>query len=322
MKGKIDILTSGYVSMDRVIKISSPARVGFTAIITNKDNASINFGGCSVNIAYAGSKLGLSTAPLIRVGGDYEDTGFKAFLEKSGVALGGVTQLQEEKTSCCYLIENPDGDHVTLFYPGAMDGKYSSPPPDSLFIQSRLGVMTVGAKADNEVFFEKCRQHDLPMVFGMKSDAEAFPPDFLKAVLAYSRIIFMNEAEERAISEEFGLHSITTLLSSDKTEIVVITCGTAGSRFYRKQDGEILSGRIPACKPDEVIDTSGSGDAYISGFLFAFIQGYSVAECCMAGSVLASFVIEKEGCTTNIPNPEQFMQRLAPFREKILANKE
>ena len=167
MKKKIDLLTSGYVSMDRIIKISSPARVGFTAIITNQDNASINFGGCSVNIAYAGSKLGLCTAPLIRVGGDYEQTGFKDFLEKSGVSLDGVSQLPAETTSCCYLIENPDGEHITLFYPGAMDEKYCSPPPDSLFAQSRFGVMTVGAKPDNEAFFEKCRQHDLPMVFGM-----------------------------------------------------------------------------------------------------------------------------------------------------------
>ena len=50
---KTDVLTSGYVSMDHIIKIDTPARVGFTSLVTNKSNAQIFYGGCSVNIAYA-----------------------------------------------------------------------------------------------------------------------------------------------------------------------------------------------------------------------------------------------------------------------------
>ena len=38
---KYDVLTSGYVSMDHIIKIAEPARVGFTSIVTNADNTKI-----------------------------------------------------------------------------------------------------------------------------------------------------------------------------------------------------------------------------------------------------------------------------------------
>lgn len=50
---KVDVLTSGYVSMDHIIKIATPAKVGFTSLVTNKSNSKIFYGGCSVNIAYA-----------------------------------------------------------------------------------------------------------------------------------------------------------------------------------------------------------------------------------------------------------------------------
>lgn len=50
---KTDVLTSGYVSMDHIIKIDTPAKVGFTSLVTNQSNAQIFYGGCSVNIAYA-----------------------------------------------------------------------------------------------------------------------------------------------------------------------------------------------------------------------------------------------------------------------------
>ena len=67
---QIDVLTSGYVSMDHIIKIASPAKVGFTSLVTNKSNARIFYGGCSVNIAYALSRLGMVSLPVLRVGGD------------------------------------------------------------------------------------------------------------------------------------------------------------------------------------------------------------------------------------------------------------
>ena len=55
---KTDVLTSGYVSMDHIIKIDTPAKVGFTSLVTNQSNAQIFYGGCSVqtgNVCEAGA---------------------------------------------------------------------------------------------------------------------------------------------------------------------------------------------------------------------------------------------------------------------------
>ena len=66
---KVDVLTSGYVSMDHIIKIATPAKVGFTSLVTNKSNSKIFYGGCSVNIAYALCRLGMKAMPVLKVSG-------------------------------------------------------------------------------------------------------------------------------------------------------------------------------------------------------------------------------------------------------------
>ena len=118
---KYDVLTSGYVSMDHIIKIASPAQIGYTSLVTNADNTKIYYGGCSVNIAVALCRLGKKAMPVLRVGDDWEENGFKKFLEAAGVPLEGTTVIPGESTSTCYLLQDNNNDHITVYYPGSMD---------------------------------------------------------------------------------------------------------------------------------------------------------------------------------------------------------
>ena len=121
---KTDVLTSGYVSMDHIIKIDTPAKVGFTSLVTNQSNAQIFYGGCSVNIAYALCRLGMCAKPVLRVGGDYESNGFKKFLEEGNVPLDGITELPEEATSVCYLIQDNHNDHIRVQWTENMQNRF------------------------------------------------------------------------------------------------------------------------------------------------------------------------------------------------------
>ena len=309
-----DFLTSGYVSMDHMVKIKSPARIGFTSLVANKTNMDIYYGGCSVNIAYALCRLGLTAMPIIRVGDDYETNGFKAFLERGHVPTEAVTPVPGERTSVCYLLQDNMGQHITLFYPGAMDGIHSKPLDDSYFEDADMGVLTVGARCDNEEFFAKCRH--VPLVFGMKGDMDAFPPDFLHELLHYCKIIFTNECERESIEKIFG-RDILTLFDEGNAEIIVTTLGRQGSRCYTKTPAGIEQVETPICDCAAVEDATGSGDAFMAGFLYGYHQGLSTEKCARMGTVLSSFIIEKEGCCTNAPDAEQFGQRLACFEDSL-----
>lgn len=313
---KYDLITSGYVSMDRIIKIKTPARVGFTSLVENKTSADIQYGGCSANIAHNLCKLGRTALPVMRVGGDYEDIGFKAFLEGAGIPLDAVAVLPEERTSLCYLVQDNMGQHITLFYPGAMDGRYAAPLEDGLFQNAGLGLMTVGSRPDNELFFAACKRNRLPLVFSMKGDMDAFPADFLKELLDYCRIIFTNEVERDTIEATCG-GSLLEVLSRGGAEMVVTTLGEKGSRCYSKgPDGAIREDYVPIYNSGQPpVDTTGSGDGYVAGFLYGYLNGKTPKECAMLGTVLSSFIIAKEGCCTGAPGQEQLEARYREFAE-------
>ena len=310
---QIDVLTSGYVSMDHIIKIASPAKVGFTSLVTNKSNARIFYGGCSVNIAYALSRLGMVSLPVLRVGGDWEENGFRAFLEEGGVPLDGITVLPEEATSVCYLLQDNNNDHITVFYPGAMDGKYAGKMKEELFRGTRLGVITVAPEKDNRKFFEKCRENQVPVVFGMKDDFDAFPETFLKELLTGSRIIFTNEVEREIIEKIYGFSDITELFEIGEAEIIVTTLGKDGSIYYIREKDGIRQEKIGICPVEQVVDATGSGDAYMAGFLYGYLKGYAPEECCKLGGTLSSFVIQSEGCCTNVPGEKELLEKFVGF---------
>lgn len=308
---KYDVLTSGYVSMDRIIRIATPARIGYTSLVTNADNTKIQYGGCSVNIAAALCKLGRRAMPILRVGEDWEEIGFKHFLEEAGVPLEATTVLPGEATSTCYLLQDNNNDHITIYYPGSMDKKYAAPIPAEYFKDAGYGVVTVASEPDNRYFVERCKEAGVPIVFGMKDDFDAFPEPFLRELLQESRIIFTNEVERAIIEDLFGCETIETLFEIGKVEILITTLGKEGSICYERTENGVKQHRIGICKVENVVDATGSGDAYISGFLYGYLQGRDVETCCKLGTALASFVIQAVGCCTNIPLAEELEKKAA-----------
>lgn len=311
---KYDVLINGYVSLDRIIRTSTPLRYGYTSLIENRDNSKIQYGGCSSNIAYIMAKLNKKALPLIRVGGDdYKETGFYDYLQSVGVCLDAVEIVPNETTSNCYLVADSDNNHITIFYPGAMDKKYAKGMSPEFFRDARVAIMTVGSYEDNLEFYKQSMDNNVPLVFGMKCDYDAFPEPFFKEILLSSKIIFCNESERGEIERIFELKEITELLDKANAEIIVTTLGKKGSVYYQKTKDGIVSKHTTAAEFGKVVDTTGSGDAYIAGFLYGYLNGKDIKECCSLGSVLSSFIIEKVGCTTNAPTEQELLERFEKF---------
>jgi sugar/nucleoside kinase (ribokinase family) len=52
---------------------------------------------------------------------------------------------------------------------------------------------------------------------------------------------------------------------------------------------------VPAEAVEKVLDTTGAGDLFASGFLFGYTQGLPLPECARLGSVAAAEVISHVG---------------------------
>ncbi len=305
----VDLIAVGYPSLDRIIKLNDTPSIGITSIIQNSDNSRIYYGGCNVNIAYLGARLGLKSMPMMSVGADFESTGFKVFLEEADINLDAIHTVDEDVTSNSYLIENDEGHHITLFYPGAMDSKYEFKINKEIVRRAKYGVVTVGNTDYNIQFMKACNEENIPVVFGMKCDFKAFPLDVLKVFLMNSNIIFTNEGERKEIEKQLGLDDISMLIKAGNAECIVVTKGINGSEVIYKENDKVTSKYVSIAKPEKVVDSTGVGDAYMTGFIYGLINGKTYEQAGRIGAVVSSFIIEEMGCLTNIPSLVQVQER-------------
>lgn len=304
------VVISGYMSQDFIVSLEGSMRIGRTTFITNRDNTDRHFGGCSVNVAYILAKLGHKARPFFRVGYDYEDCGLKAFLKDGGVCCEAIQEIGEERCSNTYIIEQSNGEHCTLFYPGAQDEKYRMRLHGDLFCDAGLALMTVAPYVDNSRFLEQVIGQGLPLAFGMKTDEHAFPIDFLKRIFAYASYVFMNETESEYICAKFGYAAIEQLFENQRLQYLIKTKGKLGSDcYFRNMLGNVECITVPAVRSECFVDASGSGDSYIAGFLDALMNGETVKNCCLWASTLASFVVEGAGCLGRVPDRHEILER-------------
>jgi len=113
--------------------------------------------------------------------------------------------------------------------------------------------------------------------------------DFLHEIVEkYVDIVFANETEAKSftrLAPEDALDSIASL-----SRIAVVKVGAEGS-FVRSGDSKVKIAPCPASK----VDTTGAGDLFASGFLYAYAQDLPLEVCGKVGSYVSSKVIEVIG---------------------------
>ena len=117
---------------------------------------------------------------------------------------------------------------------------------------------------------------------------EAYLNDFKEIVTNYIDIIFANEDEAKVFT---GLEPLEALKKmSENTLISVVKIGPAGS--WLKKGEEII--KVDSL-PVNCMDTTGAGDLYASGFLYACANNLDLEKCGILGAMLAGNVIEVVG---------------------------
>lgn len=310
MKDARTFIVSGYTGANFILRVPQLPSVGMTQIVQNKDNSTLYYGGNGLNVAVYLAKLGLNAVPIIRGGSDYEKQGYAAFLRENGVSSEAVSIIDEDVTAVCYLAEDDNNDHMTFFYTGAMDAKYAPAEyPDSYFENADWAVMTVASRPDNEAFLAAVKKHAIPMAFAMRPDPNAYPPDFLDRVLHEAALVFMNEMEQGYIADTLGFEPVEELLRRGRAAAVIVTHGPDGCIVHSLSEGSVRQTHVAATKPEAVVDTTGAGDSFLSGFMYGVVNGCSYEVCAKYGATVSSFIIEAAGCLTRVPDAGEMLAR-------------
>ncbi len=122
--------------------------------------------------------------------------------------------------------------------------------------------------------------------------------EFLQLVDERVDLLFANADEIRSLYETDDLDTAISAVRG-RCEVAVVTCSADGSVVVTADD----TLRIPA-EPADVVDTTGAGDLFASGFLYAYTQGHDLATCARLGSAAAAEVISHLGARPLTPLKE------------------
>ena len=116
--------------------------------------------------------------------------------------------------------------------------------------------------------------------------------DELKPILERTDILLINESELRLLcnNNDMPLKELAIGLLDLGIETVVVKQGSEG--VYAISNTEECY--VEAFKCD-VVDTTGAGDSFNSGFLYSFLKGFDLEKSCKIGNWVASKAIEGFG---------------------------
>jgi sugar/nucleoside kinase (ribokinase family) len=294
---KNKIISVGHIALDYIFNVEKFPEPNTSVQIPS---ARKYYGGAACNVAVGVAKLGLPSGIVSCVGYDFKNSGYERYLKNLGVDISHIYHSEEEETPKAWIFTDENNNQITFFLWGAAKHYKELNPP---LFEAEIVHLATGDPEFNAKCSEKARKNNILVSFDPGQDLPLYNKDTMERVIKNTNFLFMNKHEfDRTLK----------LLNTDledlrkKVDVLIITHGKDGSVIYTKDD-EI---KIPCFKAKEVVDPTGAGDSYRAGFLTGYVKGYSLEQCGLIGSCVASFVVEKKGCQTNLPSWNDVIERL------------
>lgn len=280
----------------RLIKETNELCVKFGEKIT-VDKAEILLGGNAANVSIGISRLGLNATIVAETGKDEFTQKIINTLTREKVDTSNITQTEGQQSSFSTILNYKGertifSEHVKRLH----NFNFENISTKWVYLTS-LGEKWQDAYNKTVDFVNKsqCLLAFNPGTLQVEGGKNA-----MMNVLSVARLLFVNKEEgEDILDLEHGqknTEEIILELQNLGPKIVVITDGKNGSLTIDERGSVLKKGILEA----EVVEKTGAGDAYSSGFLSALINNKSIAEAMEWGTKNSTSVIGKVGATTGL----------------------
>lgn len=282
-------------------------------------------GGCPTNISVGTRRLGLKSALLTGVGNDRVGDFILNFLRKEGVETKFIPTKAGHRTSAVLLGIQPPDKFPLIYYRDNnadielnIDDVLAAPVADSrLLLISGTGLSKEPSRSATQFAAEYAGSVGTEVVLDIDyrpdqwHDARAFGIT-VRVTLPLVDIAIGTEDEVKAATGADTAEAAVARLLEGVRKAVVFKRGGEGSSVYLK-DGTVY--HVPPFKI-EVLNVLGAGDAFASGFLYGYLQGWGWEKAARMGNATGAIVVTRQGCANDMPtNPEamQFIESQGGF---------
>ncbi|MBB4301968.1 sugar/nucleoside kinase (ribokinase family) [Rhodobium orientis] len=270
-------------------------------------------GGCAGNTVSGVASFGGSAAFIGKVAEDELGHAYRHDIRAFGVGFDTPTLVNGSPTARSMILISPDGERTMNTYLGASQ-ELTPADIDRDTVAAAAVTYLEGYLWDPPAAKEAFRTaaayaHEAGRKVALTlSDSfcvDRFREEFLDLVrTGLVDVLFSNEHEIHALYQTADLATAIAAVRQD-APLTVITLGAKGSMVVSGEE----TTEVAAAPVDRVVDLTGAGDLYASGFLFGLSRDFDHADCAELGGIAASEVITHVGA-----RPEKSLRDLAAQR--------
>ena len=251
-------------------------------------------GGSIANSIVGLSQLGNDVGFIGKVNDDDLGQKYEEGLINEKVKYLYTKKKESLPTGTCLILITPDSERTMCTYLG-IAGKINENDIDSRTIKCSEIIFLEGYlwdKGEPKKAFDKAILSSKKVAMSL-SDlfcVERHKEEFLELVKYKLDIIFANEQEILSLTNSKSLDEVINFAKQIKKKII-ITRGSQGA-ISISSDNVI---ECPAKSNLNIVDLTGAGDLFASGYLHGYINGFAEKDCLLKATEMSSKIIQKIG---------------------------
>jgi 5-dehydro-2-deoxygluconokinase len=307
-----DVVTMGRSCIDlyaHQIGVPLPEVTSFDAYV----------GGCPTNISVGTRRLGLRSALLTAVGEDEVADFVLAFLRREGVDTRFIPRKAGRRTSAVIMSIQPPHTFPLTFYRDNcadraldLDDVRASPVDRTrVVLVTGTGLGYEPSRSATIFATERARASSARVVVDIdyRPGEWASPAHFgvhMRALLRSAQLAVGTDEELSAATGEEDSTTAAQRLVELGLETLILKRGGEGAIIFRPDHDPV---GVPAFRI-EVLNVLGAGDAFASGLLYGWLQGWTLERAVRMGCATGAIVVTRHGCANfmpTLPEVEEFV---------------
>ncbi len=325
-KANIDVLTIGNAITDILAQVDDKFLItenmdkGIMALVEADKSADLYAkmpndkiqisGGSAANTAAGVASLGGRGAFVGKVADDEVGNFYADHLKSEGVQYETSMLEHGAASSKSMIFITPDSERTMNTYLGACHDLTQADIIEDQIASSAIIFMEgyLWDPPEAKLAFVKAanfaHKHERATAITLSDPfcVDRFRDEFLDLLRSQTcDYVFANVEELKSLYQVDNLHDAVQMVAQD-AEVAAITMGADGAMAIA--NGEVIS--VPAVKVDNIVDATGAGDLFASGFLLSLARGNDMHSALSLGCLCASEIISHVGA-----RPKENLEKLA-----------